>query len=135
MIREALNRRGLLFDKLTLYLVFFIFLFSSGENKVVTYSPLVILLLYWVVNKLAFRERVRFYSAKFRWFPMILLLAWVYGVLLGFLGGNNNVLVNNAGILLFITYYFIESNKLNPIELKNYLKLGFNKHHLLPIHP
>ena len=118
MIREALNRRGLLFDKLTLYLVFFIFLFIGSGNKAISYSPLFILFVYWVVNKITYRRQIRFYNDKFRWFPMLLLLAWVYGVLLGLLGGNDNVLVNNAGILLFTSYYFLESNRLKPTELK-----------------
>ena len=115
------NKRLLVIDKLTLYVVFSILFFFDGVSKFVTYSPLLILFLYYLFNILVGRKTGKYSSGSFFYFPALLVLGWVYGASRGTVLNNENVFVNNAGILIYLTYFFIERNSLNVGQLKKLL--------------
>ena len=115
------NKRLLVIDKLTLYVVFSILFFFDGVSKFVTYSPLLILFLYYLFNFLVGRKTGKYSSGSFFYFPALLVLGWVYGASRGTVLNNENVFVNNAGILIYLTYFFIERNSLNVGQLKKLL--------------
>ena len=118
MIVEGLTKQKLLlFDKGIFYLVFSIWLFLDQDSKFLTYSPLLILFLYYIINKKIKRKNNVYFDKKFKYFPLLLLITWIYGVFVGLLNGNDNVFVNNAGILFFLSYYLIGNNNLNTSQL------------------
>jgi hypothetical protein len=120
MIKEGLpKQRFLFFDKLIFYVVYAIWLLSDQGNKFIIYSPLLILLIYYIFNKLICRKNENYYNKLFKYFPFLLLIIWSYGVFVGILNGNDNVFVNNAGILFFASYYFITNNNLSISQLTN----------------
>ena len=119
MIKEGLpKQRFLFFDKLIFYVVYAIWLLSDQGNKFIIYSPLLILFMYYIFNKLIGRKNENYYNKLFKYFPFLLLITWFYGVFVGILNGNDNVFVNNAGILFFASYYFIADNNLSVNQLK-----------------
>ena len=124
MIKEGFpKQRFLFFDKLIFYVVYAIWLLSDQGNKFIIYSPLLILFMYYIFNKLIGRKNENYYNKLFKYFPFLLLITWFYGVFVGILNGNDNVFVNNAGILFFASYYFIADNNLGVNQLK---KIIFN---------
>mgnify|MGYP001031685130 FL=1 len=117
MEEEFKKNKFSFFDKSIFYIVFGIWLFIDQESKVISYSPLMILFLYFITNIIFKRKRARYYNNQFKYFPFFLLIAWLYGVIIGLLFNNDNVFVNNVGILFFGTYYFISHNKLTNNQL------------------
>ncbi|MDG1709832.1 MAG: hypothetical protein P8H05_01450 [Schleiferiaceae bacterium] len=67
------------------------------------------------------RKTGKYSSGSFFYFPALLVLGWVYGASRGTVLNNENVFVNNAGILIYLTYFFIERNSLNVGQLKKLL--------------
>lgn len=124
MIKEGLpKQRFLFFDKLIFYVVYAIWMLSDQGNKFIIYSPLLILFMYYIFNKLLGRKNENYYNKLFKYFPLLLLIVWFYGVFVGILNDNDNVFVNNVGILFFASYYFIANNNLSVNQLK---KIIFN---------
>lgn len=107
------------FDKLIIYIVFAIWLISDQGNKLIIYSPLIILFIYFLCNKFIGRKNEDYYNKIYKYFPFSLLIVWLYGAFVGLLYLNDNVFINNIGILFFITYYFISDNNLSVNQLKS----------------
>lgn len=60
--------------------------------------------------------------------PLIMIFIWAYGIILGFVKGNNiaYVIRNNAGMLLYILFYFLINTNIRKADLSRGLeKLSF----------
>ena len=66
MIKEGLpKQRFLFFDKLIFYVVYAIWMLSDQGNKFIIYSPLLILFMYLIFNKLLGRKNENYYNKLF----------------------------------------------------------------------
>jgi hypothetical protein len=115
MTKEACNI-SIFIDKIFIYAIIFIFLFADPTNKYLQYSNLGISLIYFFLNVLIRKIKMKFISKSILFFPILLILCWIYGVVLGLFYGNDFVFVNNIGILFFTTFYFFSITTLKPLD-------------------
>ena len=109
----------MLIDKSLFYLVFGLTLFAT--NKYVAYSSFFVLLFYHGINLLLQTKPDTQYNNYFKYFPILLILVWIYGVFLGLSYGNDNTTINNVGIIFFFTYYSISYVKLSNKQIMKIL--------------
>lgn len=98
-------------DAYLLVLMYSIWLFSPQSNKYLQYSPLIILLLYFLLKRLFTNIRSQI-KTGFIW-SIIILLVWVYGVMQGLFRENDNVFRNNVGMIFFCASFALLKFKLD----------------------
>jgi hypothetical protein len=121
MIKEVYNKYNII-DKIFIYLIIFIFLFADPSNKYLQYSNLAITFLYFLWNAAIRKVQFKFSTKGFLYFPFLLLVCWLYGVILGLYYGNDSIFINNVGILFFSAFYFLI---LTPLKLVDFFKIFF----------
>jgi hypothetical protein len=111
---------SVLYSKVFLFFIFlllvsnFMVLTDTSVSYVIALVLFTSVAIYWIVGgKL---------SSRLFWFdliPGLYIIAWVYGIYLGFFNGNNPVYVlsNFAGMSLYIIYFFMVFLKLDPQHL------------------
>tara|TARA_B100001057_G_scaffold184276_1_gene185010 strand:+ start:23238 stop:24338 length:1101 start_codon:yes stop_codon:yes gene_type:complete len=96
-------------EKFILSVIIIFFIVADPKNKLLLYSSLVPLSLLFIIS---LKRKI-----NFTLIPLLLLLCWLYGVIIGLLNGNDNVFRNNIGIIFFTFYYYF----INTSVSKKYL--------------
>jgi len=93
----------------------------SISDRVVLYISLLMLISLGLAT-----NRYYLFKSKIDYVPLLFSLCWLYGVLLGFLRGNNSesIIANFFGMSLYIIYYSFCSLKFNIENILSLIKIS-----------
>ena len=112
-MRDMVNNK-----KNAVYFFLFIFLWAPFDNSLYEY---LVFFLFAIYVMLSSKGKLRL-GSYYR-MPLLLLLLWVYGVIIGILNGNEYQYIfrNFAGLVFYSCYFFLENKKIDLNCLRRFL--------------